>query len=142
MDFTVNSYNIQPPSFQAHLNRNTRKCITRGILTEIRKEPNLEVAMKKFNELSNKYDNIKKLLAEEFGDGTFALYNENGLSPIASKISFWDGKSYKAFDIPEEVQNEIKVVDKSNIFTTKFKIMEFPADKLDWLTEFFSKIRV
>ena len=142
MDLSINNYPSQSLTFSAKLNRVSRKAIKNGILKEVRKEPCGSVAMKKFDILSEKADKIEKLLAEKFGEGVFSLHNELGLSPKVTKISFWDGTSFKAFDLPEEVQDGIKVVDKSNIFRTKFKITEFPANKLDWLLEFFSQLTV
>ncbi|MBO7672068.1 hypothetical protein J6S88_01535 [bacterium] len=145
MDLSINNYPQHTPSFSARLDRRTQKAIMNGILTEVRKQPRWEPKGNSiggeavFNTLTDKADRIKKLLATKFGRGTFSLHNELGLSPKVTKLTFWDGRAFLTYDIPEEIQNEIKVVNKSNMFATKYKIMEFPANRLDWLYEFLAK---
>lgn len=149
MDLTVNNYPQNTPTFAAHWNRQTKKAILNGILKEVRKQPRWYPDPAKgeiggealFNKLSDKAEKIEEMLAAKFGRGTFALHNESGLSPVVSKITFWDGRAFYNYDIPETIQKEIKVVNKSNFLRMRFKIAEFPADRLDWLYDFLSKLK-
>ena len=143
MDFSVKNYNVQSPVFGAKLGWRTRKAIKNGIKSKYKKlnAINPEYAksqLVQYNELFNKI----KFMVSNLESGTFALYNQLGLSPKATKISFSNKSIYRAFDLPKEIQNEIKVVDKSNIFVEKYVIKEFPANKLNWLYNFLENIKI
>ena len=129
-------------TFQAKWNCETRRAINNGILTEVRKISDINESMKEFDRLSEKYDRLFDLLAEKFPEGKFCLHNQLGTSPKVEQLSFWTKDSYKAFQLPEEIQKEIKVVDRSNFLWDKFVIKEFPAKRLDWLYDFISNLKV
>ena len=143
MDLTVNNTSSYQNTFGARLSWKTRRAIKRGIRSEVREiaQHGKNISKIRLKDRKNMY---KKILSavDKIGDGTFSLYNELGLSSKVTKIDFSGPYGYKAFNLPEDIQNEIKLVDASNIFTNKYKIKEFPAKRLGWLYNFFQNVKV
>lgn len=141
MDLTVKNYSNHQ-AFGARLNRETVRAIRHGINAEYREHSgfNKKLARMVREERNEKFTRIKKQVAK-LDKGTISVYNQLGLNPRATKMAFAAKKSrYVSFDLPEEIQNEIKIVNKSNIFRDKYVVNEFPANRLSWLLNFVENV--
>ena len=144
MDLTVNNNYKHIQDFGARLSYRTRIAIRRGINAKYKDLSGFSKKIADMN-LNENIKTYKKILSvvEKFEEGTFSFYNESGLNSRVTKIDFLGPFSgYKTFNLPEDIQKEIKVVDKSNIFVDKYKIQEFPANRLGWLYGFFKNIKL
>lgn len=140
MDLTIENYSNHQ-AFGARLNRETVRAIRRGINAEYRESLGFskKIARMVREERNEKFKRIKKQVAE-LDKGTISVYNQLGLNPRATKMAFASKNRYVSFDLPEEIQNEIKIVNKSNIFRDKYVVSEFPSRRLSWLLNFVENV--